>query len=172
MTALFVLATFARLVWTNPDESFDAIRARQINSPGDTVARTIYANAAAPLVVKLPGTPGAADTAFISVSAANIVRGVTRLIVETRNSAGWSQPSSPASGLWGARDTTYYVMPGMRSPQRGPALLTFSQALGDTSFVWFESQEQIQAENKARLCEIFGYACRRGVRDTAWCVTP
>ena len=161
-----ILAVFALLRWTNPPQPIDSVLCVQARAPGDTITRAIYASTS-PLVAKRAGTSGAQDSAYISVSVANVVGPASyRLFVLTHGSGGWSAPSNAANCFYAARDTAYL---GPNGWERGPALLSFAQALGDPAWPSWQHQEVYQASALTRLCLIYHYACRRGVRDTLWC---
>jgi hypothetical protein len=165
---------FALLRWTNPPQVIDSLRFVQVKATGDTVAATTYSSTS-PLVTKRAGASGARDSAWISLSVANVVGpAAIRLHVFTHGPAGWSGPSNALSLFYAARDTFYLGPPGgglaTEGWWRGPRLCSYSQELGDATWADWRHQEVVQSAARAGLCRTYGYACRRGVRDTAWCV--
>jgi len=171
-----LLAMWALLRWTNPPEPIDSLRLVQVKANGDTVAASLYATTS-PAVLKRAGVSGAADSAWLSVSVANVVGpAAIRLHLLTHNSAGWSGPSNALSVFYAARDTFYLGPPGGGLAGygwwRGPRLCSYAQSLGDTSRVLWRHQEVVQNDARHRICLLYGYCCRRGVRDTAWCAAP
>lgn len=169
-------AMWAEVVWTNPLEPVDSLRAVQVRAPGDTVAMTIY-ELHDPVATKRLGAAGASDSARVSISTANIVGpAALRVVLFAHNGGGWSGPSNAVSLFYAARDTLYLGPPAGNQPNpdwwRGPGLFGYSQPLGDTSWPSWQHCEVAQASVRTRLCAIYGYACRRGVRDTIWCSSP
>lgn len=163
-------ATWARIRWTNPPQVSDSVRCRRVLGVGDTSAVSLYGNTAT-LALKGPGTPDAVDSGYISISTANVVGpAAIRIVLQMHNGAGWSEPSNAVSIFYAARDT-FYLGPPLEAPawSRGPGIFGFTQEVGDDRFVNWRHAEVVQAAARARLCLIYGYACRRGARDSSWC---
>ncbi len=169
-------AMWATLRWTNPPQPVDTLRCLRVHAPGDTASVSLYSSTS-PLVAKLPGSPGQSDSAYLSVSVANVVGpAAIRIHLALHNGAGWSGPSNALSLFYAARDTLYLGPPGGGLPGagwwRGPGLFTYAQPIDDATWVDWRHAEIVQRANRAEICRTYGYACRRGVRDTAWCSAP
>ena len=118
-----------------------------------------------------PAAPGSPETLLVSVSEAEWVwrSGGTALRLRSLDGSGnasrWAilAVAVAPDTTWSTRGTA----PIARSRLNGvPA---FAAAAADTGSVWLEHFETTQERARARICELYGFACRRGVRDTAWC---
>ncbi len=169
-------AVWATLRWTNPPQPVDTVRCLRVRAPGDTVSVSLYSSTS-PLAAKLPGSPGQSDSAYLSVSQVNVVGpAAIRIHLAMHNGAGWSGPSNALSLFYAARDTFYLGPWGSTMPTacwwHGPGLFGYAQQFGDATWVDWRHAEVVQNGARAAICRIYGYCCRRGVRDTAWCSAP
>lgn len=160
---MWLLAMWALLHWTNPTNA-DSIWLVQVRAPGDTVVRALWQDQGG--YVKKFSRPGLRDSGYVSISTSNYTSGSIRFLLFTSNKKGRSLPSNPYSLFYRSVDTLYW---GPRGGEWGKGLSDYPQALGDSTWVSWEHFEVIQQNVLDRLCLLFKYGVRRGVRDSIWC---